>query len=99
MEKSFWAFGMVLPVAPLGLRFMGFRRFYTPSAPLGLLEAGKIAIALAIRSLDRGKSICKLIKTAFSAFSPACWASQQAWRGMACDSANKDSAVLKSSSA
>ena len=28
------------PVAPLGLGFVGLWRFYTPSAPLGLLKAG-----------------------------------------------------------
>ena len=29
-----------IPVAPLGLRCAGFRRFYKPSAPLGFTNAG-----------------------------------------------------------
>ena len=41
------------PVAPLGLRRVRFRRYYTPSAPPGLLKAGRISIALIIHSLDR----------------------------------------------
>ena len=44
-----------IPVAPLGLRCTGFWCFYTPSAPLRLLEAGAqgISIALLNQSVDR----------------------------------------------
>ena len=37
---------------PLGFRYAGFRCYYTPFAPPGLLEADKISIALIIHSLD-----------------------------------------------
>ena len=36
------------PVAPLGLRRVRFRRYYTPSAPPGLLEAGAQWISIKI---------------------------------------------------
>ena len=43
------------PVAPLGLRRVTFRRYYTPFAPPGLLEARAqgISIALLNQSVDR----------------------------------------------
>ena len=45
----------------LGLGCAGFRRFYTHSAPLGLLEAGGISIALPSRSLDRSGAPYKMV--------------------------------------